>query len=99
MREKKRGRGRFIWGLSAVAFVSALLLYWEQTALLYLLSTLVMCGLLLVVAFSDLEGRDKALRESTLNEKSATAGDGEMTAAPAPNRVRRVTKQKHQDAA
>ena len=35
------------------------LLYWEQTALLYVLSTLAMCGFLLVVAFSNLEVMDK----------------------------------------
>ena len=95
---RKGRRGRLIWVLSAVAFVSALL-YWEQTAILYVLSTLAMCGLLLVVAFSDLEGRDKELSESTLNERAATAGDNEMTTAPSPRRARRVTKRKRQDAA
>ena len=53
---RKGRRGSLIRVLSAVAFVSALL-YWEQTELLYVLSTLAVCGLLLVVAFSDLEGR------------------------------------------
>ena len=33
-----------MWVIGAVAVVSALL-YWEQTALLYVLSTLAMCGL------------------------------------------------------
>jgi hypothetical protein len=84
--------------LSAVAFVSALL-YWEQTAILYVLSTLAMCGLLLVVAFSDLEGRDKELRESTLNERAATGSDNETATSPSPYRARRVTKRKRQDAA
>jgi hypothetical protein len=44
----------------AVVFVSAML-YWEQTAIIYVLSTLAIAGLLLVVAFSDLEGRDREL--------------------------------------
>ncbi|HEU4595722.1 MAG TPA: hypothetical protein VFS10_11330 [Pyrinomonadaceae bacterium] len=84
--------------MSAVAFVSALL-YWEQTALLYVLSTLAMCGLLLVVAFSDLEGRDQELSESALNERAATDSDHETTTAASPSRARRVTKRKRQDAA
>lgn len=95
---QKRRRSSLIWVLSAVAFVSALL-YWEQTALLYVLSTLAMCGLLLVVAFSDLEGRDKELSESTLNDKASTANDNEMTTAPSPDPARGATKRKRQDAA
>ena len=93
---RKGRRGRLIWVLSAVAFVSALL-YWEQTALLYVLSTLAMCWLLLVVAFSDLEGRDKELSESTLNERAAD--DNEMTTAPSLDPARGATKRKRQDAA
>ncbi|MGH9972035.1 MAG: hypothetical protein ACREBG_30175 [Pyrinomonadaceae bacterium] len=59
----RRRRNKYIWMLSAVAAVSALL-YWEQTALLYVISTLVLTGLLLVVAFSDLEGRDRELNKA-----------------------------------
>ena len=95
---RKRRRGRQIWVLSAVAFVSALL-YWEQTALLYVLSTLSMCGLLLIVAFSDLEGRDKELTEPILNERAAAADDNEMTTAPSLDPARGATKRKRQDAA
>lgn len=95
---QKGRRGRLIWVWSAVAFVSALL-YWEQTALLYVFSTLAMCGLLLVVAFSDLEGRDKELTEATLNERAAAADDDEMTTAPPLDPARGVTKRKRQDAA
>lgn len=91
-------RGKLIWVFGAVASVS-ILLYLEQTALLYVLSTLVVCGLMLVVAFSDLEGRDKELHESNLNDLAATADDHEMTTAPAPRRARRVMKRKRPDAA
>lgn len=103
LRVKTRARGKgqrskLIWVSSAVAFVSALI-YWEYVALLYVISTLAMCGLLLVVAFSDLKGGDKELSASTLNERAATANDTEMTTASPPYRVRRVTKRKHQDAA
>jgi len=51
---RKRRRGRAVWGLGAVALVTGLL-YWEQTAIIYVLSVLALCGFLLVVAFSDLE--------------------------------------------
>lgn len=51
-------RNTYIWVLSALTAAFALI-YWEQTALLFVLSTLAMCGLLLGVAFADLEGRDK----------------------------------------
>lgn len=96
-RQKGR-RGKLIWVFGAVASVSALL-YLEQIALLYVLSTLAVCGLMLVVAFSDLKGRDKELHESNLNDMAATADDNEMTTPPVPHRARRVAKRKRQDAA
>jgi len=87
-----------MWVVGALAFVGALL-YWEQTALLYVLSTLAMCGLLLVVAFADLEGRDKELTEATRQEKTAAAGAGEAAAAAAPRPGRRVARRKRHEAA
>ena len=68
-----------------MAFVAALL-YWEQAALLYVLSSLAVCGLLLSVAFSDREGRGEELTEATRQGRSAPAGGGELTAATAPGR-------------
>lgn len=53
-------RRAFTWTGGAVVFVSAML-YFEQTAIIYALSTLSIAGLLLVVAFSDLAGRDREL--------------------------------------
>ena len=53
------------------------LLYWEQAAVLYVLSTLAMCALLLVVAFSNLEARDKELHQTAL--KNMDARDAEST--------------------
>ena len=50
----------FMWMLSVLAAVAALL-YWEQAAVLFVISTLAVCILLLVVAFADLEGKDRAL--------------------------------------
>lgn len=60
-------RNTYIWVLSALAAVSALL-YWEQTALLYVITTLAMCALLFVVALADLEGRDKELNKPVKND-------------------------------
>jgi hypothetical protein len=42
----------------AVVAVSALI-YWEQSALLYVLSTLAICLVLSLVALADLEGKDR----------------------------------------
>jgi Flp pilus assembly protein TadB len=63
----RRRHRKFAWLFGATAAVCALL-YWEQTALLYVLSTLAMCGLLLVVAFSKLEARDEELQASASAE-------------------------------
>ena len=60
---------KFAWILGASALVIGLL-YWEQAAVLYVLSTLLLCGLLLVVAFSNLEVRDRELRQADLEKTS-----------------------------
>ena len=62
---KRRGMRpkTYLGTLSALAATSALL-YWEQIALLFVISTLALCILLLIVAFSDLEGRDSELSQS-----------------------------------
>lgn len=61
---RKIGSGRshrkFLWIFGGTATICALL-YWEQAALLYVLSTLAMCVLMLVVAFSNLEAKDNEL--------------------------------------
>ena len=59
-RTTERGRSRrrtWFWLIVATASVTAMV-YWEFTALLYVLSTLAMCTLLLIVAFSKLVERD-----------------------------------------
>lgn len=92
-RRKEAGGGRhrtFIWTCGAVAFVSAML-YWEQTAILYVLSTFAMAGLLLVVAFSDLEGRDKELTHELKDAVPVTAAGREaaaLLASPTPASAR-----------
>ena len=91
-RENRTTRGRggwrrtFAWVFGATAAVSALL-YWEQTALIYVLSTLAMCWFLLVVAFSDLEGRDKELNKPDVANDVAAAVGGVTPNAASPASV------------
>ena len=82
----KRRHSKFVWifGMSAIVIA---LLYWEQAAVLYVLSTLTICALLLVVMFSNLETRDKELQQAalekmdTLDSKSTRATSNEREAA------------------
>jgi uncharacterized membrane protein len=58
MAEKQSKYGRrtiALFWLARVAVVIGVLIYFEQIALLYVLATLVLVGLLLIVAFADLE--------------------------------------------
>ena len=61
-----RRRRKFFW-LFAAAAVSALV-FGEQVAVLYVLSTLAICGLLIVVAFSNLEARDTEMQAAAIRE-------------------------------
>ena len=63
----KRRRRRWFFWLFVAAAVSALL-FQEQIAVLFVLSTLAICGLLLVVAFSNLEVRDAEMQAAAIRE-------------------------------
>lgn len=69
-RMRKRRYRKFAWIFGTSAIVIALL-YWEQAAVLYVLSTLAVCALLLVVMFSNLEARDKELHQTALENMDA----------------------------
>ena len=69
-RGSKRRYRKFVWIFGTSALVIALL-YWEQAAALYVLSTLAMCALLVVVMFSNLEARDKELHQAALEKTDA----------------------------
>ena len=59
---KKTGKRRwltYLWIVGIVLVVSVLI-YFERTALLYVLATLGVTALLLVVAFADLGGDDRS---------------------------------------
>jgi hypothetical protein len=45
--------------MAALAIVVTALIYWEKTAILYILATLGLCALLAVVALADLGGPEK----------------------------------------
>ena len=66
IRIQRRRRRKFFW-LFAAAAVSALL-FNDQVAVLYVVSTLAMCGLLIVVAFSNLEARDAEMQAAIIRE-------------------------------
>jgi hypothetical protein len=81
----KRRYRKFAWIFGSSAIVIALL-YWEQAAVLYVLSTLAICALLVVVMFSNLEARDKELHKAAL--KKMDTRDAESTrSASAKERV------------
>ena len=63
----QRRRVRKLFWLCAVAAAFALL-FAEQAAAIYVLSTLAICGILIVVAFSDLEGRDAEMQAAAIRE-------------------------------
>jgi hypothetical protein len=78
-----RRNRKFAWIFGTSAIVIALL-YWEQAAVLYVLSTLAICALLVVVMFANLEGRDKELHEAAL--KRMDTGDAESTRSTSPKK-------------
>ena len=61
----QRRRVRKLFWLFAAAAVCALL-FAEQAALLYVVSTLATCGLLVVVAISNLEARDAEMQVAAI---------------------------------
>ena len=65
---------KFLW-IFGGTFTICALLYWEQAGVLFVLSTLAICGLLLVVAFSNLEARDKEIHNRTLAKLSTNSDE------------------------
>lgn len=59
---KKTGKRRWLtyFWIVGILLVVSLLIYFERTALLYVLATLGVTALLLVVAFADLGGDDRS---------------------------------------
>ena len=78
---KRRRRNSLMVSAVAVVVIIALLML-EQVALLYLISTLGVVSLLLVVAFSDLQGAKQLAGAPAPADDSAAIADG-LTGAPA----------------
>ncbi len=77
IRLQRRHRRKFFW-LFALAAVSALV-FAEQIALLYVLSTFAMVGLLIVVAFSNLEARDREMQAVTIRQDDISAKSKDLS--------------------
>ena len=54
--------------------VVAALVYWEQSAALYVLSTLAICVVLSLVAVADLEGKDRELARANSQDAPESRG-------------------------
>lgn len=74
-RRLSRRKITWLWIIGVTAVVIALL-YWEQTALLYVLATLGVSGLLIVVAMSDLAHARKSAASLSEVDDSAALGSG-----------------------
>ena len=85
MRMKRRRRSTLFWLFAALA-VSALL-FAEQVAVLYVVSTVAICVLMLVVAFSNLEMRDAEMQTAAIRE---AADDMSTNTRELSRRKRRV---------
>lgn len=81
---KRRRLITYAW-VSALAVVTILLIYKEQTALLYILATLGVTALLVVVAAADLGG-DKNLPAASATANPAPAEVGESAAGSSRSR-------------
>jgi hypothetical protein len=72
---KRRRLITYAW-VSALAIITILLIYKEQTALLYILATLGVTALLVIVAAADLSGGNTLpAASSTANTAPAQAGE------------------------
>ena len=66
MKVQRRRRRKLFWLFAALAVCA--LLFEEQVAVLYVLSTLAVCGVMIVVAFLNLEARDAEMQTAAIRE-------------------------------
>lgn len=94
---KPSGRNRSLLWIVLVGLIVFLLIYFEQTAILYVLATLGVTVLLMVVAFADLKGLPGANDLPKPNDDAAAIGTGIGSTLPAQSvapRAARPTKRK-----
>jgi hypothetical protein len=72
---RRRKLFTFLW-FAALSILTIALIYWEMTAVLYILATLGVTALLLIVAFSDLAQTEKASSDPHRINDSAAIGSG-----------------------
>ncbi|MBD0372338.1 MAG: hypothetical protein ICV60_15960 [Pyrinomonadaceae bacterium] len=73
---KTSSRNRNLLWIGGIALIVFLLIYFEQTAILYVLATLGVTALLLVVAFADLKGVPNADELPKPADDAAAIGTG-----------------------
>ncbi len=74
-RKNNRRLMTLLW-ITGLAILVIALIYFEQTAILYVLATLGLTALLIIVALSDLSGRGRGTNLSELGDDSAAISDG-----------------------
>jgi hypothetical protein len=74
--DRRRRKMITILWTAALALGTIILIYKEQTALLYILATVGVTALLLVVAMADLAHAEKLTTDSRRSEDSAAIGSG-----------------------
>src|SRR5947209_1430046 len=72
---RRRRTATYLW-IAALAFLTVALIYWEQTALLYILATLGVTALLVVVALSDLAAGEKFSAQTPARDQPVAGGSG-----------------------
>lgn len=83
-RSKRGRRNTLLWIIGMTAIVVGLL-YWEKIALLYVLATLGLTGLMVVVAMADLGGSKQVVGEAlapTPADDAAAIGTGISSTMP-----------------
>ena len=80
---KNNSRLKTLLWIGGMAVITISLIYFEQTALLYVLATLGVTVLLVLVALADLSGAQREGGASALGDDAAAIGSG-ITGATAP---------------
>jgi hypothetical protein len=75
-RKTTRGGNRTLLWIGGIGLIVFILIYFEQTAILYVLATLGVTALLMIVAFADLKGVPNANDLPKPNDDAAAIGTG-----------------------
>ena len=82
-----------LFWIALIGLVIFLLIYFEQTAILYVLATLGLTALLIIVAFADLRGTSNVGELPAPNDDAAAIGTGiGSTLRPQPGTAPRTAR-------